>query len=151
MSAQLTDDGAGPGGSLIADAKGDLFGTTSFGGANKDGTVFELVKTGSGYTEKVLHSFRGGTTDGAYPKASLIADAKGDLFSTTNEGGAYGAGTVFELVKTGSNYTEKVLHSFGAGTDGLIPMPACSPTPRATCSARPMRAARTATARCSSL
>ena len=40
------------------------------GGANGDGTVFELVKTGSGYTEKVLHSFSGGTTDGDSPDAA---------------------------------------------------------------------------------
>jgi uncharacterized repeat protein (TIGR03803 family) len=74
--------------------------------------VFELVKTASGYAEKVLHSFSGGTTDGAYPFAGLIADAQGDLFGATHGGGANNLGTVFELVKTASGYTEKVLHSF---------------------------------------
>jgi uncharacterized repeat protein (TIGR03803 family) len=107
---------------LIAGARGDLFGTTYGGGAYDHGTVFELVKTGSGYTEEVLHSFSGGTTDGARPEAALIADAKGDLFGTTVSGGAYseggangvyGDGTAFELVKTVSGYTEKLLHSFG--------------------------------------
>jgi hypothetical protein len=80
--------------------------------------VFELVKIGSGYTEKILHGFSGGTTDGDIPLAGLIADAKGDLFGTTAFGGAYGEssggdGTAFELVKTASGYTEKLLHSFG--------------------------------------
>ena len=73
---------------MIADANGDLFGTTLAGGANGDGMVFELVKTGSGYTENVLYSFSGGTSDGAYPDAGLTADANGDLFGTTIDGGA---------------------------------------------------------------
>ena len=61
------------------------------GGANNDGTVFELVKTASGYTEKVLHSFSGGPSDGRGPVAGLIADANGDLFGTTERGGANAA------------------------------------------------------------
>jgi len=54
-----------PYGTLIADANGDLFGTTSTGGASNDGTVFELVKSGSTYTLNTLVSFRG--SDGAAP------------------------------------------------------------------------------------
>jgi uncharacterized repeat protein (TIGR03803 family) len=111
-----TTDGGNPFAGLISDATGDLFGTTAYGGAYGDGTAFELLKTGSGYTEKVLHSFSGGTTDGAYPEAGLIADAEGDLFGTTVYGGTNDDGKVFELVKTGSGYTEKVLHSFSGGT-----------------------------------
>ena len=103
---------------MIADANGDLFGTTYRGGANGDGTVFELVKTGSGYTEEVLYSFSGGTTDGFNPEAGLVADANGDLFGTTYRGGANGVGTVFELVKTGSGYTEEVLYNFSGSTNG---------------------------------
>jgi uncharacterized repeat protein (TIGR03803 family) len=45
-------DGSGPAGSLIADASGDLFGTTETGGANGDGTVFEIAKTASGYATR---------------------------------------------------------------------------------------------------
>jgi uncharacterized repeat protein (TIGR03803 family) len=119
-------DGANPFAGLIADAKGDLFGTTGYGGPNEeqlggDGTVFELVKTGSGYNERVLHSFNGYDGDGYGPFVGLLANAKGDLFGTTPFGGAHRDGTAFELVKTGSGYTERVLHSFGAGTDGLDP------------------------------
>ena len=68
---------------LIADAAGDLFGTTAYGGANGDGTVFEIAKTAGGYatTPTTLVSFNG--TNGAYPYAGLIADAAGDLFGTT--------------------------------------------------------------------
>jgi uncharacterized repeat protein (TIGR03803 family) len=106
-----TTDGAVPDAGLIADAKGDLFGTTD-GTTNGsgDGTVFEFAKTGPGYTEKILHFFSGG--DGANPAAGLIADANSDLFGTTVNGGASSYGTVFELVKTASGYTENVLHSF---------------------------------------
>ena len=119
-------DGGHPNAGLITDANGDLFGTTFIGGAPSGGgagtgTVFELVKTGSGYTEKVLYSFSGGS-DGAFPDARLITDANGDLFGTTINGGANGYGTVFELVNTGSGYTEKVLYSFSGGSDGAIPL-----------------------------
>ena len=75
-------DGTFPFGSLIADANDDLFGTTSSGGANGDGTVFELVNNGDGtYTPHTLASFDG--SNGQSPGGSLIADASGDLFGTT--------------------------------------------------------------------
>ena len=65
---------------LIADAAGDLFGTTSVGGAYGDGTVFEIANTASGYasTPTVLASFNG--ANGSSPFAGLIADPTGDLF-----------------------------------------------------------------------
>ena len=64
---------------LTADAAGDLFGTTANGGANGDGTVFELAGTGSGYSAPItLVSFDGG--NGANPYNSLIADTAGNLF-----------------------------------------------------------------------
>ena len=79
-------NGEDPDAGLIADAAGDLFGTTVSGGANGDGTVFEIAKTGSGYasTPTTLVSFNGTNGDGPY--AGLIADAAGDLFGTTADG-----------------------------------------------------------------
>jgi uncharacterized repeat protein (TIGR03803 family) len=76
-------DGRGPSGSLIADSNGDLFGTTAFGGPNEDGTVFEIAKTAGGYasTPTTLVS----TLEA--PEGSLIADANGNLFGTTRDGG----------------------------------------------------------------
>ena len=80
-----------PHGSLIADANGDLFGTTESGGASGDGTVFEIVNNGTlsapsyASTPTILVSFNG--SNGAYPLGSLIADANGDLFGTTSGGG----------------------------------------------------------------
>jgi uncharacterized repeat protein (TIGR03803 family) len=113
-------DGALPRGGLIADADGNLFGTTYTGGASDGGTVFEIVKTASGYASTVstLVSFcaLANCADGATPNAGLIADAKGNLFGTTFGGGANGRGTVFEIFKTASGYASSptILASFCA-------------------------------------
>jgi hypothetical protein len=106
-------DGLYPYAGLISDKAENLYGTTTGGGSNQSGTVFELVKGSNGqWTEKVLYSFKGGT-DGLGPYGGLIFDKAGNLYGTTSYYGAYGGGTVFELVR-GSNgqWTEKVLHSF---------------------------------------
>ena len=108
---------------LIADASGDLFGTTLYGGAHDKGTVFEIAKTSDGYasTPTLLTSFDGPV--GRQPYSGVIADAAGDLFGTTYGGGAYGIGTVFEIAKTSDGYasTPTVLMSFN-GTDGAHPI-----------------------------
>ena len=115
-------DGAFPQAGLIADANGNLFGTTIFGGAFGYGTVFEIVKSGGVYagTPTTLVSFN--LTDGGHPIAGLIADANGNLFGTTEDGGAFLQGTVFEIVKSGGVYasTPSTLVSFN-GTDGAFP------------------------------
>ncbi|MBV8753491.1 MAG: VCBS repeat-containing protein, partial [Hyphomicrobiales bacterium] len=97
-------DGAGPRGDLLVDANGDLFGTTQVLGSSRNGTVFELVKTDTGYagSPTTLVSFSG--PDGAAPAAGLIADANGDLFGTTSFGGSSDVGTVFEIAKTATGY-----------------------------------------------
>jgi hypothetical protein len=96
---------------LITDANGDLFGVTNGGGIN-DGTVFEVAKTATGYasTPIILASFDG--TNGAAPAGDLIADANGDLFGTTNIGGAYGYGTVFEIAWTATGYASTPHYPF---------------------------------------
>src|SRR5262249_53881189 len=78
---------------LILDSSGNLFGTAAFGGASGLGTVFE-VASGSG-TITSLASFD--QTNGAYPYAGLVLDSSGNLFGTTQQGGSYGYGTVFEV------------------------------------------------------
>ncbi len=113
-------DGASPGyGSLLVDANGNLFGTTVAGGDTGDGTVFELVNTGSGYSLQTLVSFDG--ANGGTPFAGLTADAQGNLFGVTQAGGAAGSGTAFELVNTGSGYSLQTLASF-SGSNGASPM-----------------------------
>ena len=113
-------DGANPHGVLIGDAAGNLYGTTTAGGATGAGTVFEVA----GNTETVLYSFAAGV-DGAVPEAGLAMDAAGNLYGTTTAGGSSGNGTVFKLAppKTkGAPWTESVLYSFGTGTDGAVPI-----------------------------
>jgi uncharacterized repeat protein (TIGR03803 family) len=108
-------DGATPYGGLVLDGSGNLYGTTSAGGSSGLGTVFKIDTSG---TETVLHSFAG-NGDGASPYAGLVMDNSGNLFGTTEGGGAYGLGTVFKVDTTGS---ETVLHSFGGGSgDGGDP------------------------------
>ena len=113
--------GYSPNGGLIFDAAGNLFGTTEYGGAHGYGTVFELTPNGDGsWTESVLHSFN--YSDGEVPFAGLIFDAAGNLYGTTAGGGAYDAGTVFQLTPNGDgSWTESVLHSFN-GKDGRQPL-----------------------------
>ena len=113
--------GGGPYGGVIFDGAGNLYGTTSGGGTSNAGTVFELTPAGGGsWTEQDLLDFNG--TNGAYPWAGLIFDAAGNLYGTTTQGGTYNAGTAFELMPAGGGtWTEKVLHSFGNGTDGSSP------------------------------
>jgi uncharacterized repeat protein (TIGR03803 family) len=116
-------DGAYPLASVTFDGKGNLYGTTYVGGANGYGAVFELTPTKSTWTEKLLHSFNPASEDGALPEAALILDAKGNLYGTTLQGGTYDDGTAFELIAgTDGKWTEKVLHSFHAnGHDAAFP------------------------------
>ena len=86
-------NGAGPFASLVRDPRGNLFGTTELGGADDHGTVFELA-AGSG-TITTLASFNRANRTG--PVAGLVRDPRGNLFGTTQFGGANGFGTVFEL------------------------------------------------------
>lgn len=113
-------DGADPSSALI-DVNGTLYGTTVAGGASNYGTVFSISPSG---TETVLHSFKAGTSDGAYPNG-LIA-VNGTLYGTTTSGGAAehcngGCGIFFRMSTSG---TETVLASFtnalGSGTKSLV-------------------------------
>jgi uncharacterized repeat protein (TIGR03803 family) len=130
-------DGYDPVGALVFDNAGNLYGTTSYGGAygvggGNSGTVFELSPTSGGWREKILHSFGHGH-DGFAPSSNLIFDAAGNLYGTTYYGGLSSSecnpdvhvscGTVFELSPTSDGpWTEKILHSFGdAGVDGNFP------------------------------
>ncbi len=123
-------DAYGPEAGLVFDAKGNLYGTTPFGGNYGCtyymgcGTVFELSPSAGGtWTETVIHRFRfrsKGGLSGLYPYGGVILDANGNLYGATDRGGAYDQGVVYELShRAGDAWTEKVLHSFGEGKDGL--------------------------------
>jgi uncharacterized repeat protein (TIGR03803 family) len=129
-------DGVSPEGGLILDSAGNLYGTTNRGGANSTGVldpdptgaVFKLAppaQPGDTWTQTVLYSFCSGggsiCTDGAMPSAGLIRDSAGNLYGTTNRGGANKGGTVFKLDTAGQ---ETVLYSFCSETnctDGADP------------------------------
>lgn len=115
-------DGIFPTGGLIFDTAGNLYGTTVNSGAHCCGTVFELTsKAGGGWTEKVLHNFPATDRDGLGPGV-VIFDTAGNLYGTTSGGGTYYSGVVFELTpRTGGGWTEKILHAFGNGRDGIQP------------------------------
>lgn len=119
-------DGAGPGsGMLLIDQSGDLYGTTAFGGANSWGTVYKLTHSPDGWVESVLFSFSDGP-DGSEPNSGVVFDNSGNLVGTTNTGGEYNCpgdscGTLFQLRRSGDEWTEQVLHDFRGGDDGYWP------------------------------
>ena len=122
-------DGNGPIGGLTLDQSGNLYGTTEFGGAYSEGTVFELSFLNGKWKEKVLHSFN--FNEPYIPLGGVIFDSAGNLYGTTSAGGSFaggcliynGCGSVFELTPSGQgSWTLKVLYLFAGGTtDGWAP------------------------------
>lgn len=77
---------------------GNVYGTTASGGANNQGTVFELTPSSGGHwIQNILHSFGGGN-DGIAPYAGLISDSQGNLYCTTSAGGSHSQGTALEVM-----------------------------------------------------
>lgn len=103
-------DGDDPLSGVILDSAGNLYGTTYAGGAKGCGTVYELSPNSGTWTETVLYSFQC-TSDGASPVGGLIFDTAGNLYGTTNVGGANRGGTVFELSPSGGSWTFQLLYS----------------------------------------
>ncbi|HKM62930.1 MAG TPA: choice-of-anchor tandem repeat GloVer-containing protein [Acidisphaera sp.] len=117
--ASLDDtSGTDPQAGLLIDSNGDLFGTTTYGGKDSAGTVFEIGKANGTYasTPTVIATFDS-TKSGGTPYAALIADTAGNLFGTAYDGGSHGDGTVFEIVKTNGTFAGKptVLATFDGG------------------------------------
>jgi hypothetical protein len=99
-------DGANPAFAPVFDGKGNLYGTTSIGGSGACtefgvvvgcGVVYELSPAAGGWTETILYSFDNNGTDPYFPSSGLNLDVVGNLYGTTSAGGAYGAGSVFEI------------------------------------------------------
>jgi hypothetical protein len=108
-----------PNSGVVLDAKGDIYGTASEGGA-ASGIVFRLRQMNGGWKESVIYSFctHRRCSDGNWPWASLAFDLQRNLYGTTLVGGNFFLhGTVFKLRPTRTGWEETVLYSFG-NTDG---------------------------------
>lgn len=130
------NDGSIPGeyASLIFDAEGNLYGTTSagggstacdFGGFSGCGTVFELSPKGAGlWKEKILYRFDGG--NGSLPEGGLVLDQQGNLYGTTSVGGGsqncgvgIGCGVAFEVARSNNGtWSGRALHIFNGAPKG---------------------------------
>jgi uncharacterized repeat protein (TIGR03803 family) len=117
-------DGDYPAAGLVQASDGSFYGTTSLGGANAvdggDGTVFKITSSG---TLTTLYSFcaQSGCADGAYPDAELVQATDGNLYGTTEEGGAEGFGTIFKITPSGTLTTLYNFCSQSGCTDGSLP------------------------------
>lgn len=119
-------DGGEPYKGVTLGANGDIYGTAGVGGLYVGpcvdtgcGVVFKLARPGGIWTQTVIHSFTGGN-DGYGPGAGVTVDVHGNIYGMTPTGGANGFGVVYQL-KPGPNgaWTEKVIHTFTGGADGL--------------------------------
>jgi uncharacterized repeat protein (TIGR03803 family) len=109
-------DGSGPYDGLVLDAQGNLYGTTSAGGAHGMGTVFSIAAGTNNFT--VLASLSNAT--GYMPFSPLVIGADGMLYGTGWTGGKHDKGTIFRLATTGGAVTN--LYDFGATKkDGALP------------------------------
>jgi len=112
-------DGEFPYAALVQATNGSLYGTTTGGGANGDGTVFKIT-TGGALT--TLHSFDG--TDGYLPYTALVQATNGNLYGMTVQGGANGDGSIFKITPSGTLTTLYSFCSLSGCTDGKTPLSA---------------------------
>ncbi|HLY15840.1 MAG TPA: choice-of-anchor tandem repeat GloVer-containing protein [Bryobacteraceae bacterium] len=105
-------DGSTPYAGVVRDSAGNLYGTTFLGGAAGGGVVYQLDTTGA---LTVLHSFTGGT-DGYHPVAGVVRDPAGNLYGTTQAGGPWNQGIIYEIGQGSIRYP------FTGGADGGGPL-----------------------------
>ena len=107
-------DGADPSrGPLVLDAAGNLYGTTTFGGADGDGVVFEMSPLGGDkWAFNKLHEFT--NAEGGILAGGVTIDASGDLYGAEYAGGSAGHGAIYELSPSGGAWNESILHVFNA-------------------------------------
>ena len=112
-------DGQVPNGALVQGADGNFYGTTTYGGASGEGTIFRVTPQGS---LTILHSFADGTVsnDGIKPSSGLLLASDGNFYGTTPYGGEAYGGVIYKMTPQGQ-YT--ILHQFNDGTvanDGFL-------------------------------
>jgi uncharacterized repeat protein (TIGR03803 family) len=116
------DDGSGPLGSVILDPSGNVYSTTSTGGSNGGGTVFELTSLGQ-WNFSSLYSFTGQFD----LPSGLAMDDTGNLYGVTYNGGLSGKGMVFKLTNSDGTWMLHDLHDFTGGSDGANPVGTVTP------------------------
>lgn len=119
-------DGNSPASSVIMGNHGALYGTTFYGGAANNGVIYRLTpphQGSSAWTEAILYSFNGGSSDGYFPIYDLTIDSKGALYGVTAGGGPEDSGCVFQLTQTsGGSWKENILYFINPSiTDGGLP------------------------------
>ena len=109
-----SSDGGWPTGRLVFDSAGNLYGVTKYGGAYDCGTVYKLSPLPGGrWVETILYSFNPYANDAVTPGSGVVIDSAGNLYGTTEWGGAYTWGAVFEVSPSpNGSWTEQVLFSF---------------------------------------
>lgn len=116
------DDGFGPGGGVVFDAAGNLYGTTPDGGKFSQGVVYELSPQGGTWTQTVIHAFSGGNDGAVGSLGSLLLAPDGNFYGVSELGGAHGAGTAFRLSPAaGGKWKFTSLYSFGGQPDAGFP------------------------------
>jgi uncharacterized repeat protein (TIGR03803 family) len=116
------NDGYGPGGGVIFDKKGNLYGTTPDGGSNSDGTVYELSPHGGQWKERVIHTFTGGSDGSTGSLGMLLIDKTGNLYGIAELGGDNGAGAVFRMSPAaGGKWKFSTLYGFKGQPDAGFP------------------------------
>jgi uncharacterized repeat protein (TIGR03803 family) len=118
------DDGEYTDTDVAIDTAGNLYGTSVLGGEFGGGTVWQLSPVGDGWVHTVLYSFTGGA-DGGEPYKGVTLDAAGNLYGTAVTGGSGscegGCGVTYKLTKSGTAWTQSVIHAFTGGEDGSGP------------------------------
>jgi len=114
-------DGEWPSEGLTVGSNGNLYGTTSAGGANGGGTIFEITLAGNLTT---LYNFcsQGTCADGSAPRSVLLLASNGSFYGTTSRGGTGSGGTVFEITPTGHFSTVYRFCSLKNCADGSGPV-----------------------------
>ncbi|HXM60801.1 MAG TPA: choice-of-anchor tandem repeat GloVer-containing protein [Terriglobales bacterium] len=108
-------DGSTPRDGMILGSDGNFYGTTYYGGANDEGTVYQITPAGVLTT---LHSFHG--ADGNYPIGLLFQATNGTFYGTTNVGGSSGDGTIFSLAVGLNPFAETAPIAGRVGTKVII-------------------------------
>jgi len=108
-----------PQGDVAFDRQGNFYVTAAVGGTTDNGTLFQFVPSGSGWTSNVIYSFQG-SLDGGNPVSGVVIDRSGALYGITEEGGRH-AGVIYQVSWSGTDWTEKAPYDLNY-TTGLLPV-----------------------------